>query len=641
MTPSPTRLLLALACCLAFSPAMAAKVTKVDVTGLADEVMEDNVRSALSLSDELDKDITARRLNYLLRQAEAETREALEPFGYYSPVITVKRSDRERAIGEPAPQREPGTTDQPDNATDADADNATADDAQATPRQAGERARSDRILSVSIHVELGEPVRVRKQAVAVDGEGNQDKTVAAALTAFVPRQGSVLDHRLYDASKSRVAGALAGHGYFDAELVARRVEVPRAENAADIDLRWTSGERHALGAVTFNQEPERVIRDSLLQKLVDWDEGDPYDAAKLEQLRRSLTALDYFGLVDVNAKPEDAIDRVVPISIDLTPAPRSIYTAGLSYGTLSGAGVSGGIERRYLNTRGHKALAQVEYANKRKMATLQYRVPAFAWLDGWYTASLQAVDEQTDYIDSRRLEFVVSRSGQFNNHLNLVASMHGLRERWVFSTLNRPTPLYQFASFAYPSLSADYIDVDDRLDPRRGAGGSLTLRGGAGGDDFDARFAQLHISAQWFHGFDADSKLIVRGEAGHTFTDNVLDLPPSLRYYAGGDRSIRGYGWREVGPRIRNSAGEVFSVGASNVVTASVEYERYFKGPWGAAVFIDSGSAFDGKTPDMHTGVGVGVRWRSPVGPVRIDIARGLNSPDSPFTLHLNIGASL
>ena len=640
MTPSPTRLLLALACSLAISPAMAAKVTKVEVTGLADPVMQDNVRSALSLSDELDKDITARRLNYLLRQAEAETREALEPFGYYSPVITVKRSDRERAVGEPAPGGA-GAANDGANTTDADADNATEDTAQAARRPAGERARPDRVLSVSIHIELGAPVRVRKEAVAVDGEGNQDETVAAALTAFVPREGAVLDHRLYEASKSRVAGALAGHGYFDAELVAHRVEVTRAENAADIDLRWTSGERHALGAVTFKQEPKAVIRDRLLQKLVDWDEGDPFDEAKLERLRRSLTALDYFGLVDVNANPEDARDKVVPITIDLTPAPRSIYTAGLSYGTLSGAGVSGGFERRYLNTRGHKALAQVEYANKRKSATLQYRVPAFAWLDGWYTASLQAVDEQTDYIDSRRLELVVSRSGQFNNHLNLIASMHGLRERWVFSTLNRPTPLYQYASFAYPSLRAEYVDVDDRLDPRRGAGGSLTLRGGAGGEDFDARFAQLHATAQWFHGFDADSKLILRGEAGHTFTDNVLDLPPSLRYYAGGDRSIRGYGWREVGPRIRNSAGEVFSVGASNVLTASVEYERYFMGPWGAAVFIDSGSAFDGRKPDMHTGVGVGVRWRSPVGPVRIDIARGLNSPDSPFTLHLNIGASL
>ena len=637
MTPSPTRLLLALACCLAFSPAMAAKVTKVEVTGLADEVMEDNVRSALSLSDELDKDITARRLNYLLRQAEAETREALEPFGYYSPVITVKRSDRERAVGEPAPPRAPGVADR-----DADAD--AVDEAPAASK-AGARSRGDRILSVSIHIELGAPVRVRKQAVAVDGEGNLDKTVADALSAFVPKQGAVLDHRLYEASKSRVAGALAGHGYFDAELVAHRVEVTRAEHAADIDLRWTTGERHALGAVTFEQAPKTIIRDSLLQKLVDWEAGDPYEEAKLEKLRRSLTALDYFGLVDVNANPEDARDKVVPITIDLTPAPRSIYTAGLSYGTLSGAGVSGGVERRYLNTRGHKALAQVEYANKRKMATLQYRVPAFAWLDGWYTASLQAVDEQTDYINSRRLELVGSRSGQFNNQLNLVASMHVLRERWAYNIADdgggAVAPIdYTYASFWFPALQAEYIDVDDRLDPRRGAGGTLTLRGGKGGADGNASFVQLHASAQWFHGFDADSKLIVRGEAGHTFTDQILNLPPSLRYYAGGDRSVRGYGWHEIGPKVETDAGFYFT-GASNVVTASVEYERYFKGPWGAAVFIDSGSAFDGKTPDMHTGVGFGVRWRSPVGPVRIDIARGLNSPDSPFTLHLNIGASL
>ena len=643
MTPSPTRLLFALACCLATAPAMAAKVTKVEVTGLADQVMQDNVRSALSLSDELDKDITARRLNYLLRQAEAETREALEPFGYYSPVITVKRSDRERAVGEPAPERAGAAND--DGNTDADADNAANEDAQAARRPAGERARPERILSVSIHIELGAPVRVRKEAVAVDGEGNQDKTVADALSAFMPKQGAVLDHRLYEASKSRVAGALAGHGYFDAELVAHRVEVTRAENAADIDLRWTSGERHALGAVTFNQEPKRVIRDSVLQKLVDWDEGDPYDAAKLEKLRRSLTALDYFGLVDVNAKPEDASGKVVPISIDLTPAPRSIYTAGLSYGTVSGAGISGGVERRYLNTRGHKALAQVEYANNRKVATLQYRVPAFAWLDGWYTASLQAVDEVTDYTNSRRLELVGSRSGQFNNQLNLVASMHVLRERWAYNIADDGdgalAPIdYSYASFWFPSLQAEYIDVDDRLDPRRGAGGTLTLRGGKGGSDGNASFAQIHASAQWFHGFDADSKLIVRGEAGHTFTDQILNLPPSLRYYAGGDRSVRGYGWHEIGPKVETDAGFYFT-GASNVVTASVEYERYFKGPWGAAVFIDSGSAFDGRKPDMRTGVGVGVRWRSPVGPVRIDIARGLNSPDSPVTLHLNIGASL
>jgi translocation and assembly module TamA len=146
---------------------------------------------------------------------------------------------------------------------------------------------------------------------------------------------------------------------------------------------------------------------------------------------------------------------------------------------------------------------------------------------------------------------------------------------------------------------------------------------------------------QWFYGLDADSRLLLRGEAGRTFTGELLNLPPSLRYFAGGDRSVRGYGWREIGPRIRNSVGQPYAVGAANVVSASAEYERYFSGPWGAAVFVDTGSAFNGRQAALHTGVGIGLRWRSPVGPVRIDIARGLNQPESPFTLHLNIGADL
>ena len=616
-----------IACCTAALPAAAITVTRVDVSGLDDELMAENVRVSLALNDAIGKDLSARRLNYLLREAEAETREALEPFGYYSPTIVIQRSDRSVPEG----------TDDPSTAANARTATADAD----AGGNADARQRGSRSLTVSIRIEPGKPVRVRGWNVGVEGDAGDERSVRAALDGFAPRQGEVLDHSLYEASKSKVSRTLAGHGYFDADFAAHRVEVTRADYAADIDLRWTSGARYALGEATFTQTPKTIIRDELLQKLVGWTPGEAYDDAELERLRRSLVALDYFGLVEILPQPENAKDKVVPVQVNLTPAPRSIYTAGVNYGTRSGAGFSLGVERRYLNTRGHKALAQIDYANKRKTATVQYRVPAFAWLDGWYTASLQAADEQTDSLDTRRLEFVASRSGQFNDHLNLVASMHVLRERWSYFTLNRPSLDYQYASFYFPSLRAEYIDVDNRLTPRRGAGGTLTLRGGKGGTDGDAAFAQLHASAQWFHGFDADSRLIVRGEAGHTFTDELLALPPSLRYYAGGDRSVRGYGWREIGPRIRNSVGDTYALGAQNVVTASIEYERYFKGPWGAAVFVDSGSAFDGKSPDMHTGVGIGLRWRSPVGPVRIDIARGLKSPDSPFTLHLNIGADL
>lgn len=606
MLPLPTRLALGALACLLALPAMAAKVAKIEIQGLPDAAMAANVRSALSLNNELDKDLRPRRLAYLLRRAADEARTALEPFGYYSPAITVARSDGAAIDAE---------TDESEDAVETTADSP---------------------LTVTLRIVPGDPVHVRGFDVGVDGAAADDALVADAVARFRPRSGDILDHRRYEDAKARINHALADHGYFDADYASHRVEVTRAEQAADIALRWASGPRYGFGPTLFTQTPAPFLRDGLLQKLVPWQPGEPYDEAEVDRLRRSLVALDYFALVDVQVAPDKAQDGRAPVEVTLSPAPRSIYTVGVSYGTLDGPGIQLGVERRYLNSRGHKALAQVDWASRRKAATLQYRVPAFAWLDGWYSASLQAIDEQTDYVDSRRLEFVASRSGQVNDHLNLVASLHVLRERWAYMTILRPIRSFRFASLVYPALRADYVDVDDRMAPRRGMGGSLVLRGGRG----DAGFLQLYLGLQWFHGFNADSRLIARGELGHTFTDDVLDLPPSLRFYAGGDRSVRGYGWHEIGPRISTSGG-VYHTGAPNLLTASLEYEHYFSGPWGAAVFVDTGSAFSGRKPDLHTGVGIGLRWRSPVGPVRIDLAHGLDAPDSPVTLHLNIGADL
>ncbi|WP_395648822.1 autotransporter assembly complex family protein [Thermomonas sp.] len=616
MPCSLNRLFPVLVLCFATLPATAVTVTRIDIHGVSDARLADNVRSALSLQDAVGKDLSKRRLAYLLHQANTEVRQALEPFGYYTPVIQVQRSDRGAVAAEDA---------ESDTDTDPNTETARTD-------------TTDAQLIVSIHIDPGLPVRVRSRTLDVAGAAAANTQVRAALALFVPQVGQVLDHSLYEASKTRVNRVLAAQGYFDADFIRHQVEVTRAQHAADIDLRWSSGPRYRLGEAEFVQTPTPIIREDVLRKLVGWAPGAAYDVAELERLRKSLVALDYFGLVDVSAPAETAQNKQVPVQVNLTPAPRSIYSYGLSYGTRSGAGFSTGFERRYLNQRGHKALAQIDWGNQRKTATVQYRIPAFAWRDGWYTASLQAADEQTNSLDNRRLEFVASRSGQYNEHLNLVASAHVLRERWSYFTVNKPVGLYQFASFVFPELRADYINVDNRMAPRSGFGGGLTLRGGNGNA---TGFVQLHANAQWFHGFDADSRLIVRGEAGRTFTGALLDLPPSLRYFAGGDRSVRGYGWREIGPRIRNSQGDLYAVGASNVVTTSIEYERYLNGPWGAAVFVDSGSAFDGRRADPHTGVGIGLRWRSPVGPVRIDIARGLNRPESPFTLHLNIGADL
>jgi translocation and assembly module TamA len=594
-----TRLLAAVLCLLAAPAALAATVASVEIRGL-DELMTGNVRASLSLVDALGKEVSGRRLAYLVREAEVETREALEPFGYYSPEIRIERSWGD----------------------DDDTDAVGA-------------------VSVVITIAPGAPVRVRRADIGIDGEGADDRYLGRELEGFRPRVGDVFDHEVYEAAKARITRRLAERGYFDADFTERKVEVVRAEHAADIVLRWDSGDRYDMGAITFVQTPNRIIRDSLLHKLVYWNEGEYYHQRRLDRLRKSLIELDYFNRIQIEPHPEQAADGRVPVSVQLTPARRTIYTAGLSYGTDSGAGIRLGLERRYVNDRGHKLLTQVDWAQRRKIATVQYRIPAFRWLDGWYTVSLQGADEQTAFADARRAELVGSRSGEITSRWTATAALHLLRERWRFASPDPAAPFgnYRYSSLLFPSLRGEYIATDDRLYPRDGFGGTVLLRGGVAGAGSDATFAQVHIGAAWFRGLGPRDRLIARGEAGHTFTGDLVEMPLSLRFFAGGDRSVRGYEWREIGPRITRN-GRSFALGAKKVATASLEYERYFNDTWGAAAFVDSGSAFD-DTPDFRTGVGVGLRWRSPVGPVRIDVGHGLDDPRSAFTLHLNIGADL
>src|SRR5690606_39034627 len=150
---------------------------------------------------------------------------------------------------------------------------------------------------------------------------------------------------------------------------------------------------------------------------------------------------------------------------------------------------------------------------------------------------------------------VASRSGQYNPQVDLVASLHVLRARWDYPARDEATdpatPLaYRYPTCTLPSVRAEYVNADARIFPTNGAGGPLVVPSGLVGAGSDASFAQLHARASTFKGMGENGRLILRAEAGYTWTSALVDMPPSLRFYAGGDRSIRGYEWREVGPRI-------------------------------------------------------------------------------------------
>lgn len=582
--------------CLASGAVSATRLAAVQVRGL-DEEMAANVRAALSI-EQLDAarraDLSEGRLSFYLRNAPREVREALEPFGYY--------------------------------------------DAEVTP----EIVRDGDAVTVIFAVVLGEPVRVRALDVGIDGAGAQDPVLAALVGDFRPARGAVFHHGQYESSKAAISRALNDRGYFDADLSAHRVEVTRAAHAADIGLHWTGGLRYALGAASFEGHP---FEPGLLEKLVPWKPGEPYDQAQLLRLQESLTDLDYFNAVSLTPEPDQAKDEQVPIKVVLVPAKRSIYSAGVRYGTDSGAGISGRVERRWMNRRGHKALLDVNLAQYKSDVTAQYRIPAFAWLDGWYAIGARASEEDIEDITSQYAELSATRSGRWRQW-SLLAGLYLKRERFDTVSGNRIGD-YGYTNLVYPGLWAQWQDSDNRVYPQRGLGLTLDLRAGTSALGSDVDFLQLRAEGRYIRALGNSNRVLLRAELGTTISDEFAALPPSERFYAGGDKSVRGYGYKEIGERSgqfylsrdgRHVIDPVF--GGRHLAVASAEIEHMFTPVWGGALFVDAGDAWDERF-EVEVGVGAGLRWRSPVGPVRVDLAHGLGDAQQTLRLHIVIGPDL
>jgi translocation and assembly module TamA len=147
---------------------------------------------------------------------------------------------------------------------------------------------------------------------------------------------------------------------------------------------------------------------------------------------------------------------------------------------------------------------------------------------------------------------------------------------------------------------------------------------------------RLDADARWVYAIAENARVLLHGEFGAMDTSSFDTLPPSQRFFTGGDRSVRGYGYQEIGTR--NADGAV--VGGEYLLLGSAELEYLFYKNYGAALFIDAGDAFR-DSPELKTGAGIGFRWRSPIGMVRLDVAHPFDDPDDDFRIHISIGPDL
>jgi translocation and assembly module TamA len=572
--------LLAAVLCLVFAAPLRAERVAVVVEGVEGDMAE-SVRASIELTKYEDRDVSPVEVRRLFEQADEQIRQALEPFGYYRAEATGK-------LERPEPSQ----------------------------------------YRATFRVTPGEPVVVRRERVVIGGDATQLEAVKAALEHFQPKQGERLDHGAYERSKQEIATALANEGYVRAQLVKRRVEVVRAANSAEIDLEWDPGPRHHFGEVHYS---DAQFPDAFLQRYTPWRPGAFYSTDDLLDLQQALVDADYFSAVAVTPDLEHAKDALVPIDVALVPAKRTVYTASIYVSTDTGPGGKVGFERRWLNRRGHKLSSDIQYSTRLEDYRVQYRIPKPGRPNRNLTFGVGYRDEETDSSTSRMARAAATQVTDRWKGFTRTLGLQYLNGDFEIAKQQHST------SLLYAEGVLTRKKVDDLYFPLSGYNLLYGLRVAAEQVASETSFAQVRAEAKWLQQAGKDGRVILRGLLGGMVVDNFDALPPELRFFAGGDRSIRGFDYQQIGDL--DAAGEV--IGGEYQAIASAEYEHYFLQKWGAAIFVDAGDAFT-QSFDVNVGVGVGLRWKSPVGLVRLEIARPVVSDfDHSWRVHLIIGPDL
>jgi translocation and assembly module TamA len=414
------------------------------------------------------------------------------------------------------------------------------------------------------------------------------------------------------------------------------VTVRPEEKSAVIDLAWESGPRYKFGSVRFAgdaQFPEEFLRD-----FVSWREGAYFDSEQILNLQQRLVEADYFELVSVQPALDEKKDGTVPIDVLLKRDERTVYSGEVYYSTDFGGGVRVGAERRWLNKKGHKADAKLEYSERLQQAGLHYRIPRPRRNDRSYDFGVGYRDETTEVNRSRNFQLAATRSER---------RWHGFTRTMGFKFLRGDFEIgqdednleYGSSKLLYAEATLGRRRVNDRLMPRKGYLLELAARLASEAVVSDTDIAQAFGRITWLIPQGERGRIKLRGELGGMTVGNFDALPPELRFYAGGDRSLRGFDYREIGEV--NANGNI--IGGELLAVVSAEYEHYFTENWGAGVFVDAGDAFT-NTFSVNVGAGVGIRWRSPLGPIRVDVAFPVETDlplASSWRLHVLLGPDL
>lgn len=558
-----------------------AEALSVRIHGLQEPLLS-HVRSYLEIYKQRgDPDLTAMKIQRLHKRAEEQISTALQVYGYYKPIIksTLKRLD--------------------------------------TPKG----------WEAEFRIDKGPPVLINILDVSVVGEGKDDPVLSQFISRFPLRQGETFEHPGYDTARDTLLRLAFERGYLDAVLTKRRVRVNLQTYQASVRIHLDTGHRYYFGPVRFHQDS---MDEAFIRRFVKFKQGEPYEPLKLLNLQTVLSDAGYYQSVEVKPDKKGAKDYQVPIDVNLTPRKRREWRLGLGYATDTGARASAN-HSRLVGRQGNKFDSRILLAEKKNSVTLGYTLPLEDPATDQLGFGVRYTDETTDSRESQIYGVTGSHTTAWRRWQRTVSINY---EQETFVIADQPE---QIKRILYPAVSVTRIKADDRLRTRHGSRVFAELRGANENLLSDTNYGQLRLGLKWIRAVSRHGRVILRGDFGATNVADLDKLPASQRFFAGGDNSVRGYAYEELGPR--NDAGEV--IGGKHLMVGSVELEHKLAGNWNVAAFYDIGNAINSFGDELFAGAGVGVHWHSPVGPVRFDFAWALDKPQDRFRLHIVIGPDL
>ncbi|SPL69325.1 autotransporter assembly complex protein TamA [Acinetobacter stercoris] len=358
---------------------------------------------------------------------------------------------------------------------------------------------------------------------------------------------------------------------------------------------------------------------------------------------------------DERLKDQAREDQKIPVIVTLNADRLNNVEAGIGYGTDTGVRLRTQYRRSIVNRHGHSFDANMELSQIRQSIEGHYNIPYkhplndyFALVGGYEREERDGVGPDMGLTTETAVagidRIIKNPRGQWQQTYGLRYRLDRLKQKGAVNEEDIPD------SFKIPGAQAEQqslligaelskTDSNNRLNPTKGFKQSYKLQLGSDAVLSDVNMAIVNADWGFIYslGKNDDHQFVGRAGAGYIFTDDFEKVPYNLRFFAGGDQSIRGFDYKSLSPMEFG-----YKVGGQGLAIGSMEYNYQFKEGWRAAIFSDFGNAYDQDFKnDTQYSLGLGIRWKSPIGPIRLDVASGISDPNHPIRLHFFIGSQL